>query len=240
MQETDEAEPAEVEEVIEVVTATKLMTEVVTTTADATTTATTITAAPMPKASAPRRRRGVIIHDLEEDATASVSVQSEEEAFARELEAKLNANIKWNEVIEQVKRKEKQDNTIMRYQALKRKPVTEAQTRKNMMIYLKIWLDSRWTSSKLNVEANIRRNQRGKYGLAKVKSWKLLESCGVHIITFTATQMILLVERRYPLTRFTLQQMLNNVRLEVKEESEVSLELLRFVRRQQQEGYIPE
>nr|GEW06276.1 hypothetical protein [Tanacetum cinerariifolium] len=40
--------------------------------------------------------------------------------------------------------------------------------------------------------------------------------------------MILLVERRYLLIRFTLDQMLNNVRLEVKEESEVSLELLSF------------
>nr|GEY02992.1 hypothetical protein [Tanacetum cinerariifolium] len=47
-------------------------------------------------------------------------------------------------------------------------------------------------------------------------------------------------KKRYPLTRFTLDQMLNNVRLEVKEESEVSLELLRFVRQQQQEGFIPE
>nr|GEY31699.1 hypothetical protein [Tanacetum cinerariifolium] len=90
---------------------------------------------------------------------------------------------------------------------------------------------------KPNVEAHIWKNQRGNYGLAKVKSWKLLESCGVHIITFTTTQMILLVKRRYPLTRFTLDQMLNNVRLEIKEESEVPLELLRFVRRQQQEGY---
>nr|GEX61749.1 hypothetical protein [Tanacetum cinerariifolium]GEX65490.1 hypothetical protein [Tanacetum cinerariifolium] len=36
-----------------------------------------------------------------------------------------------------VKRKEKKDNTVMRYQALKRKTVTEAQARKNMMIYLK-------------------------------------------------------------------------------------------------------
>nr|GFD02195.1 hypothetical protein [Tanacetum cinerariifolium] len=90
---------------------------------------------------------------------------------------------------------------------------------------------------KPNVEDHIWKNQRGSYGLAKVKSWKLLESCGVHIITFTTTQMILLVERRYPLTRFTLDQMLNNVRLEVEEESEVSLELLRFIRRQQQEGY---
>nr|GEV19506.1 hypothetical protein [Tanacetum cinerariifolium] len=48
------------------------------------------------------------------------------------------------------------------------------------------------------------------------------------IITFTKTQLILLVERRYPLTRFTLDQMLNNVRLKVEEESEVSLELLSF------------
>nr|GEY64595.1 retrovirus-related Pol polyprotein from transposon TNT 1-94 [Tanacetum cinerariifolium] len=53
-------------------------------------------------------------------------------------------------------------------------------------------------------------------------------------------QMVLLVERRYLWTRFTLDQMLNNVRLKVEEESEVSLELLRFVRRQQQEGYRPE
>nr|GEZ76251.1 hypothetical protein [Tanacetum cinerariifolium] len=78
------------------------------------------------------------------------------------------------------------------------------------------------------VEAQVWKNQRDVYGLAKVKSWRLLESCGVHIITFTTTQMILLVERRYPLTRFTLDQMLNNVRLKVEEESEASLELLRF------------
>nr|GFA65095.1 hypothetical protein [Tanacetum cinerariifolium] len=53
-------------------------------------------------------------------------------------------------------------------------------------------------------------------------------------------QMILLVERRYLLTRFTLDQMLNNVRLEVEGKSEVSLELLKFVRQQQQEGFRPE
>nr|GEX52752.1 retrotransposon protein, putative, Ty1-copia subclass [Tanacetum cinerariifolium] len=41
-------------------------------------------------------------------------------------------------------------------------------------------------------------------------------------------QLILLVERRYPLIKFTLDHMLNAVRLEVKEESEVSLELLRM------------
>nr|GEY13301.1 reverse transcriptase domain-containing protein [Tanacetum cinerariifolium] len=61
----------------------------------------------------------------------------QDEAYARELEAELNLNINWNEVIEQAKRKEKQDNVVMRYQALKRKPQTEAQARKNMMVYLK-------------------------------------------------------------------------------------------------------
>nr|GFA05832.1 hypothetical protein [Tanacetum cinerariifolium] len=192
--ETDEAELAEVEEVLEVVTAAKLMTGVVTT-------ATTITAALVHKASAPRRRRGVIIQDPEEAATASLTMQSEvkskdkgkgilveepkplkrqarqalieqDEAFTRELEAKLNANINWNEVIEQGKRKGRQDNTVMRYQALKRKPVTKAKEKKNMMVYLK--------------------NMAG-----------------------------------FKMDFF-------------KEESETSLELLRLMRRQQQEGYKPE
>nr|GEX84133.1 reverse transcriptase [Tanacetum cinerariifolium] len=47
-------------------------------------------------------------------------------------------------------------------------------------------------------------------------------------IMFEKPNMILLVENKYPLTRFTLEQMLNNVRLKVEEESEMSLELLRI------------
>nr|GEU38589.1 hypothetical protein [Tanacetum cinerariifolium] len=90
MQDTDEVEHAEVEEVIEVVTTAKLMTKVVTTTA------TTITAAQVPKASAPRRKRGVVIQDPEETPTASVIVHTEED------------------IIEQVKKREKQDNTVIR------------------------------------------------------------------------------------------------------------------------------
>nr|GEZ46798.1 hypothetical protein [Tanacetum cinerariifolium] len=51
---------------------------------------------------------------------------------------------------------------------------------------------------KPNVKANVWKDHKGRYGLAK----------------------------KYPLTHFTLHQMLDNVRLEVKEESEMSLELL--------------
>nr|GEV88802.1 hypothetical protein [Tanacetum cinerariifolium] len=118
MQDTDEPEPAEVEEVLEVVTTTKLMTEVVTIVVPIT------IAAQAPKASALKKRRGVVIQDLEETAATS-------------LEAELNENINGNDVLEQVKRKEKQDNRVMKYQALNRKHVTKAQAIKNMMIYLK-------------------------------------------------------------------------------------------------------
>ncbi|GJV85589.1 hypothetical protein Tco_1525487 [Tanacetum coccineum] len=52
--------------------------------------------------------------------------------LAKELEAE------WNDVIEQVQRRDSQeDDDVMKYQALKRKPLTIAQARRNMMIYLK-------------------------------------------------------------------------------------------------------
>nr|GEV13668.1 hypothetical protein [Tanacetum cinerariifolium] len=70
MQDINEEEPAEVEEVLEVVKAAKLMTEVVTTAQP------TTTFAQVPKPSASRRRRGVIIQDHEE-TSASVIMHSE-------------------------------------------------------------------------------------------------------------------------------------------------------------------
>nr|GEY17748.1 hypothetical protein [Tanacetum cinerariifolium] len=76
------------------------------------------------------------------------------------------------------------------------------------------------------------RNQKSVHGLALVKRWKLLTSCGVHVIILSTVQLFLLVERRYPLSRFTLEQLVNVARLQVEEESEMSLELLRFTRHQ--------
>nr|GEV45549.1 putative ribonuclease H-like domain-containing protein [Tanacetum cinerariifolium] len=77
---------------------------------------------------------------------------------------------------------------------------------------------------------NVWKSQRSIHGQALVKSWKLLTSCGVHIISFITTQLILLIERRYTLSKFTLEQMLNVVRLQVEKQSEMSLELSRFTR----------
>nr|GFA01219.1 putative ribonuclease H-like domain-containing protein [Tanacetum cinerariifolium] len=63
------------------------------------------------------------------------------------------------------------------------------------------------------------KSQQTEHGQALVKSWKLLTSCGVHIITFTTTMFILLVEKKYPLSRFTLEQLVNVARLQVEEET---------------------
>nr|GFA67039.1 putative reverse transcriptase domain-containing protein [Tanacetum cinerariifolium] len=79
------------------------------------------------------------------------------------------------------------------------------------------------------------KSQRSVHGLALVKRWKFPTSCGVYIISLTTIQLILLVEKRYPLSKFTLEQLVNVTRLQVEEESEMSLELLRFTRQQLQE-----
>nr|GEZ20225.1 hypothetical protein [Tanacetum cinerariifolium] len=110
----DELEPAELQEVIKVVTTAKLIREVVTA-------ATTIITA---ASSTARRRIGVVIRDPEETATPSTIIHFEPKP-----------KDKGKGIM--VKRKEKEDNTVLRYQALKRKPQTEAHAKKNMIVYLK-------------------------------------------------------------------------------------------------------
>nr|GEZ81265.1 hypothetical protein [Tanacetum cinerariifolium] len=109
-EDTDEAKPNEVEEVLGVVTAAKLMTELVTTATPITIVAQVQKAKVKPK----DKGKGILI---KEPKPLKGQVQIDmDEAFARQLKAKLNANINWDDVMEQVKRREKQDNTVMRYQ----------------------------------------------------------------------------------------------------------------------------
>nr|GEW02568.1 ribonuclease H-like domain-containing protein [Tanacetum cinerariifolium] len=145
----DESEPAESQEVLDVVTTAKIITEVVTaasetitaastniTTTEAQVPATTLTASPSRVIVAPsRRRKRVVIRDPEEFTTPSTIIPAETKS--KDKEVKLNRNIDWDEVIDHVNKKVKEDNAVKRYQAIKRKPQTEAQARKNMMIYLR-------------------------------------------------------------------------------------------------------
>nr|GEY04071.1 hypothetical protein [Tanacetum cinerariifolium] len=249
----DESEPAKVQKVADVVTNTKIITKVVTAASETITAAsTTITAA--------------------EVQVPAVTLNT---APTRVTAAPSRRGKGVDEVIDHVKKKAKEDPAMKKYQALKRKPQTEAQARKNMMLYLKnvagfkmdyfkgmsyddicpvfeakfntnvaflletkeqIKEEESRALKRLNetltekaakrqkgmfekpdIHAQIWKNLRSVHGPAKVKGWKLLESCGVQIITFTTTQLILLVERKYPLTRFTLNQMVNVARQEEKE-----------------------
>nr|GEY92009.1 hypothetical protein [Tanacetum cinerariifolium] len=320
---------------IEVVTAAKLMTDVVTAVA------TTIIAAP----SVARRRKGKGILVEEPKPLKKQAQIEQDEAYARELEAELNKNINWDDVIEQVKRKEKEDNMDffkgMSYDEIR--PIFEKYFNSNVAFLEK-------SEKELEEEASMTLKRKGESSKGKAAKkqkldeeveelkkhlqivpndeddvyteatplalkvpvvdyqihtennkphYKIIRADRTHQLflsfiillrnfvreelemlwqivqerfasakpnkflddfmlatlkamleslllklkfrrTKEAFMMILLIERRYPLTRFTLDQMLNNVRLEVEEETEVSLELLRFVRRQQQEGYRPD
>nr|GEX19789.1 ribonuclease H-like domain-containing protein [Tanacetum cinerariifolium] len=140
----EESEPAELQEVVDIVTTAKIINEVVTaasttiTAVDVPIPAATTTAAPKLTTAPSRRTNGVVIRDPEESTTTTSTIIhfeakskdkgksilaeepkplkkqaqiNQDEKYARELEAELNKTIDWDE--------------------------TEAQARKNMMVYLK-------------------------------------------------------------------------------------------------------
>nr|GEW08868.1 hypothetical protein [Tanacetum cinerariifolium] len=328
MQDVDDEEPVDVEEVLEVVKAAKLMTKVVTT-------ARVTTTAEATKVNVPRRK------------PKSLKVQArieQDEEFTRQLEAELNADVNWNVVIEQVKRSERLNDTVMKYQALKRKPLAEAEARKNMIIYLKNMAGVTVPKKEVKVkghkregkslEKEITKKQKMDEEAKELKShlhiisnddddvyteatplaskipivdykihfernkpyFKIIRADGNHMLFLSFSTLLNNIDRedleslwklvkerfektepknytddyllktlkimfeqpdvkasvwrdqkgryglakRYPLTHFTLEQMLNNVRLEVEEVSEMSLELLGLARRQLNEGHVPE
>nr|GEZ67763.1 hypothetical protein [Tanacetum cinerariifolium] len=250
-----EDEP-KVQEVVEVVTNAKLIIEVETaasTPVSAASTiipaaepkvpAATITAAPVKESTAKTpaetkskdKGKGIMV---EESKPIKKKQQVKiDEAYARKLHEALNQDIDWDVAIDHIKQKAKEDPYVQRYQIVpnedndvyteatplaRKVPVVDYQiVHFNNKPYYKIIRADR---------THQLYSQRSVHGQAMVKSWKLLKLCGVHIISFTTTQLILLVEKRYPLSRFTLDQMLNVVRLQVEEQSETSLELLRFTR----------
>nr|GEX21936.1 hypothetical protein [Tanacetum cinerariifolium] len=226
MQDTNEAEPAKVEEVLEVVTAAKLMTKVVTTAAPIT------TAAQVPKASAPRKRRSVVIQDPEETTSTSVIMHIE-----------IVANDDDDVYIEATPLPSKVPVVDYQIHHENNKPyykiIRADGTYKLFLSFITLLknfdredLETLWKLVKERFESTEPKNFSDDFLLNILKI--MFEKPNVE------ANMFLLVEKKYPLTRFTLEQMLNNVRLEVEDESEISLELLRLVRRQLNGGYVPE
>nr|GEV97185.1 hypothetical protein [Tanacetum cinerariifolium] len=234
-----EDEPSEVQEVVDVVTTAKLITKVVTTAGESVTTTSTTIYAVEPQVPA---------------ATITTAPQ-----------------------------KAKEDPFVQRYQFIKKMPQTEAQARKNMIMYLKNVVGFKLDYFKGMSYDNIHPIFEAKFNLniafllmtkeqleeeenraiesinetpaqKAAKRRKLNEKVKdlkrhLEIVpdkdddvyteaTPLARKLILLVKRRYPLSRFTLDKMLNAVRMRVEEQSEVSLELLRFTRQQHQESQL--
>nr|GEV31114.1 hypothetical protein [Tanacetum cinerariifolium] len=188
-----------VEEVLEVVKAAKIMTEVVTTAQP------TTTAAQVLKPSASRRRRGVIIQDHEEIAASVIvhlRVYSKDKGKGilieepKPLKGQVMANDDDDDVFTEATpiaskvpfvdylihhEKNKPYYKIIRADETHKFKSTEPKNFSDdfLLNTFKIMFE------KPNVEANVWRDQKGRYGLAKVKSWKLFESCGVHVLILT-------------------------------------------------------
>nr|GFB74312.1 hypothetical protein [Tanacetum cinerariifolium] len=158
---------SEVQEVVEVVTTAKLITEVVAAVSEIVSAAavvptSTVTPAPV-KVDVPstKRRRGAVIRDPEEELSAKTPTETKskdkgkgimveeskpmkkkqqaelDEAYERKLHEELNQDIDWEVAMDHVKQKAKENPYVQRYQTMKKRPQTEAQAQRNMMMYLK-------------------------------------------------------------------------------------------------------
>nr|GEV29142.1 putative ribonuclease H-like domain-containing protein [Tanacetum cinerariifolium] len=131
--EEDETKPTKVQEVVDVVTTTKLITKVVTAGSETVNAASVIIPTVEPQVPA-----AILIAAPRSPNLSKKKKQIEmDEEYARKLHAELNKDIDWDVAIDHVKLKAKEDLGVKRYQAMKRKPRTEVQARKNMMMYLK-------------------------------------------------------------------------------------------------------
>nr|GFA98458.1 hypothetical protein [Tanacetum cinerariifolium] len=112
---------SEVQEVVEVVTTSKLITEVVT---DATS-----------------QEKRMIIKDPEEELSSKTPVETPKlKDKGKEINKdheEINKDIDWDAAINHVKQKSKENQYIKRYQVMKKRPQTESEARKNIMVYLK-------------------------------------------------------------------------------------------------------
>nr|GEZ67574.1 hypothetical protein [Tanacetum cinerariifolium] len=153
------------DEVVEVVTTAKLITEVVT--AAASQVSSTSTTIPAANASIPaakpsihaaalivvaaytRRRKGVIIRDPKEELSLKTSAETPkielDAEYARKLHKEINKDvavfnkdIDWDAAMDHVNQKSSTNPQYRkRYQGMKKRPQTESEACKNIMIYLK-------------------------------------------------------------------------------------------------------
>nr|GEU60922.1 putative ribonuclease H-like domain-containing protein [Tanacetum cinerariifolium] len=149
-----EDESSEVQEVVDVVTTAKLIIEVVTAASESVTAASTTIFAAEPQvpaaittavlvrviAASTRRRKRVVIRDLKKESTTIIPADTNSKDKGKGIMVEKPKPLKKKQqdvAIKHVKQKAKEDPTVQRYQVMKKRPQTEAQARKNMIMYLK-------------------------------------------------------------------------------------------------------
>ncbi|GJR47714.1 hypothetical protein Tco_1315817 [Tanacetum coccineum] len=86
----------------------------------------------------------------------------------------------------------------------------------------------RWIMFNANTKDELWQNQE-RYNL---KSWNFYENCGVHTLTLEdGTEIHMLAERKYPLTKETLERMMS-LKLIAESTSETAYNLLRLIQKQ--------
>nr|GEX10915.1 hypothetical protein [Tanacetum cinerariifolium] len=139
---------SEVQEAVEDVTTSKLITEVVAAVSEIVS-----AAAVVPVAITKITKKGIVIWDLEEESSSKTPTETKskdkgkgiivekpkpmkkkqqvelDEAYARKLHEEINQDIDWEVAIDHVKQKAKEDPFIQRYQVMKKRPQTEAYAR---------------------------------------------------------------------------------------------------------------
>nr|GEU61360.1 putative ribonuclease H-like domain-containing protein [Tanacetum cinerariifolium] len=245
---------SEVQEAVEVVTTAKLIIEVVTATSTLVSAASTIIPAAKPKIPAAtittagqsccyfyetKKRSGyqgskkesttkVPDETKSKDKEKGIMVEEPkpmkkkqqvemDEAYAKKLHEELNQDINWDVAIDHVKQKAKEDSYVQRYQHLEIVPDEDG-----------VYTEATPLARKVPVVDYqiIKLNNKPRYKMIRANGTHQLEMFG----TPDGQDQVWKSQRkiRYPLSRFTLDQMFNVVRLQVEEQSEMSLELISF------------
>nr|GEU42657.1 hypothetical protein [Tanacetum cinerariifolium] len=249
---------SEVQEAVEVVTTAKLITEVVNTastpvstgsiiipTAELNVPAATPTLVPV-TAAYTRRRKGVIIKDLEEESTPIKPAETKSKDRGKGIMIKEPKPMKKKDQVELDEEAITSINETLAQKATKKRKLNEeAKEVEDLKQHLEIVLnedDDVYTEAPLLARKVpvvdyqiIQVNNKPRYKIIKADGTHQLYASFITVLkNFDREDLESLwsiVKERYLLSKFTLEQMLNVVRLQVEEQSEISLELLRSLKK---------
>ncbi|GKE20356.1 hypothetical protein Tco_1431868, partial [Tanacetum coccineum] len=161
-------------------------------------------------------------HDFEEDERKTESMNKEDAVESTKKIFRSDGSSRWIKTFsEMVTRFDRLDLVELYNLVMQRFKTTTPEG-----VYLVLWGDLR-TMFEANAEDELWQNQEGW----NLKSWDFYENYGVHILTLEdGTEIHMLAERKYPLTKETLERM-TSLKLLAESASDGAYNLLRFIQK---------